>query len=68
MLNLDFNNGKKVNLLSALAVFTIAMGFLFFIAASSSSQTFAAVLLMLIGSAWYVGNRMYTLWEHHPSH
>lgn len=68
MLNIDFNNGKKTNLLSALALFTVIMGFLFLIAATPGAPTVAAVWLIVFGAAWYIANWLYRLRKHHLSH
>jgi hypothetical protein len=67
MLNKDFNNGKKLHLHSALAVFTICMGFLFLIDAVPGVHYVVAGSLILFGFAWYFGSRAYSWWEHsHP--
>lgn len=65
MLSREFNNGKKLNLHSALAVFTICMGFLFLLDAASGTHTVVAGSLILLGFAWYFGNHFYLWWEHH---
>jgi hypothetical protein len=64
MLNRDFNNGKKLNLVAALAVFTMIMGVLFLIAATPGTQTFVAVFLIFFGVVWFIGNRSYVWWGH----
>ena len=68
MLNIDFNNGKKLNLLTALALFTVAMGVLFLIAASPGISTIAAVCLIAFGTVWMFVSWLYAFHKHHPSH
>lgn len=68
MLNVDFNNGKKLNLLTALALFTVVMGFLFLIAASPGVSTIAAVCLIAFGAIWLIVSWLFELRHHHTSH
>ena len=68
MLSKDFNNGKKLHLHTAFAVFTICMGFLFFIDAVPGVNTVVAGSLILFGFAWYFGSRTYSWWEHSHTH
>ncbi|MEH6650462.1 MAG: hypothetical protein V7707_10595 [Motiliproteus sp.] len=68
MLNIDYNNGKKLNLLNALALFTVIMGLLFWIAATPGASTVAAVSLIIFGSVWFIACWLYDFHRHHPSH
>ncbi len=65
MLNRDFNNGKKLNLSTSMAVFTIVMGFLFLIDAAAGVHTLVAATLMSIGFVWYFGDHAYHWWHQH---
>ncbi len=68
MLSRDFNNGKKLNLSTSLAVFTIIMGFLFLLDASAGMNTVVAGSLILFGFAWYFGDHAFHWWEHSRHH
>ncbi|MEH6577802.1 MAG: hypothetical protein V7731_12065 [Amphritea sp.] len=68
MLSHDFNNGKKLNLNAALAVFVIVMGFLFLLDAESGAHTVIAASLVLFGFAWYFGSHFYGWWARHHHH
>ena len=65
MLSHDFENGKKLNLHSALAVFIIIMGFLFLLDAAPGAHTAVAGSFIVFGFAWYYGNRIYLWWVRH---
>lgn len=66
MLHPDFKNGEKLDLQTALSLFVITMGFLFYIDASPGSQAMMSALTMLAGLAWLIGH---SVWKHwHPAH
>ncbi len=64
MLSRDFDNGKKVNLQSAMAAFTVIMGFLFLIDAAPGVHTVIAGSFVLFGFAWFFTNQAWQWWEH----
>lgn len=64
MMDKDFANGKKLNLSTSMALFTVVMGFLFLLDASPGGQTMISYLLILLGLLWYFGDHIYHWWEH----
>lgn len=68
MLNQDFKNGEKVDLHSALAIFVIMMGFLFYIDAAPGTHTTVTLITVLLGFAWYIGHDIYNWWKQNHSY
>ncbi|RDE24354.1 hypothetical protein DV711_01830 [Motiliproteus coralliicola] len=68
MLNSEFGNGKKVNLVTAFALFCLMMGFLFLIAATPGSQTLAASALLAFGALCLSVGWFYSEHHHHHHH
>ncbi|MCW8884674.1 MAG: hypothetical protein OQK12_05380 [Motiliproteus sp.] len=64
MLHRDFQNGKKLNLSTSLAIFTIVMGFLFLLDAGAGMHTVMAGAMILFGFAWYFGDHLFHWWDH----
>ncbi len=68
-MNPEFENGKKLSLHSAFALFVIMMGFLFLIDANTGMQNVASLSLLLLGLIWYGVHEGYVWWRHHhPRH
>ncbi len=67
MLNPDFKNGQNVDLHSAMALFVVVMGLLFYIDAAPGTHTLVTLLTILFGVAWYAGHQTYLWWQasHH---
>jgi len=59
MLHPDFKNGQKVDLHTALSMFVVMMGFLFYIDAAPGTHSVVALSTILIGFAWYAGHLLY---------
>ncbi|GAB3113099.1 hypothetical protein G8770_19150 [Aestuariicella hydrocarbonica] len=64
MLHPDFNNGKKLDLQLAMALFVMMMGFLFYIDAEPGTHTLISLLTILAGVAWFVGHSALKRWHH----
>lgn len=69
MLHPDFKNGQKVDLHTALSMFVIMMGFLFYIDAAPGTHSIIALTTILAGFAWFTGHKFYSHWhETHHTH
>jgi len=72
MLHPDFKNGQKVDLHTALSMFVVMMGFLFYIDAAPGTHSVIALSTILFGFAWYAGHKFYNHWHQahhsHPAH
>lgn len=72
MLHPDFKNGQNVDLHTALSMFVVMMGFLFYIDAAPGTHSVIALTTILSGFTWYAGHKFYVHWHAahhtHPAH
>ena len=66
MLNPDFKNAQKLDLHSAMSIFVIMMGALFYLEAAPGTHTAMALLTVLCGVVWYAGHK--TLFKYLHEH
>jgi predicted RND superfamily exporter protein len=57
MLHPDFKNAQNLDLHSALAIFIVMMGLLFYIDAAAGTHSIMALLTIVLGLAWYAGHK-----------
>ena len=59
MLSHEFKNSQNIDLHSALSVFVVMMGLLFYIDAAPGMHSTVAILTVLCGLLWYAGHKAF---------
>lgn len=63
MLHPDFKNGQNIDLHTALSMFVVMMGFLFYIDAAPGTHSIVALSTIVFGCVWYAGHKLYSHWH-----
>lgn len=59
MLSHEFKNAQNIDLHSALSVFVVMMGLLFYIDAAPGIHSTVAMLTVFFGLLWYAGHKAF---------
>ena len=60
--------GAHLDVQSALALFVVMMGLLFYVDAAPGTHTLMTVLTIAFGIAWYMAHNAYMHWHDHHHH